>query len=702
MKSKRLKITAIVLIVAMLLSLPAAAATIPAAPNVGILNLLGDINGDGKVDIFDCLEILKNIIKMPPKDAKRDPGKTHPQVAALNVYINTHVKTHVCPKTGEDKCPTPNACHNDKDDCVANRCPNIETSCHRYPKELCDELWASIEFDNECPFAKEDCLHSRAEMLKYSDMYTDAFAELTAAKAIIALMLCQDCGGPYDEVAEHLQEQLDQAENEIQRLEDEIADHTCEVRDCEREHCETGKCRIPCELAHCTPACDVSNTNSYKGEPFAYSNLPVDPEPLPDGQSRPTLDRVTTINMNASTRDNSHTGTGRARFEDKNGNAVGSTGAGTVYRLRIRRGGHFIIGGQWTTGGQIYIDARQPNEDAHAGTDWDINYLICNCPGATKTNPGCARPTKPQLQAPGYNGHWVEIDDPDPFETGTIIVPARYRVHEPVTIYFRNLANMAMFPVALTSNEHGPAIFDRRSSEVKIVLVDGSNTTISDTAGVVYPPVIREPDEDASPGSNPNIEPNGTVYIRSDLTITGHGNLTVNGNYRHGLVSRDNITINGGSIRINTDRGSIINIPVYNKDTGEYEPAEEDTDTSEAGNAIHGRDSVTINAGEFMINAGNAGIRSDNIMNTRKSSNNRFNKEFDSGFIYIKSGRFHYIHAPNGSAIRSAVPEYTKGSSFTAGPGGGTKIENRVIFDFILERKGRDPEEEDPDLPDPE
>jgi hypothetical protein len=289
-----------------------------------------------------------------------------------------------------------------------------------------------------------------------------------------------------------------------------------------------------------------------------------------------------------------------------------------------------------------------------------------------------------------------------------IWVPSRHRIHEPVRIVFNgsgtNVTN-------LTSPE-GPAIFDRRSGDndrhtggnnrvgptgnsenvdgVLIVLQDNSTTTLRDTRGVAYP-IIERVDVYGEPD---NIVPNATVFIRNNLTIRGRGELNVFGHFRHGISTRDDLIINGGTFLIETGGSAAPNV-------GGPTPMEDEdgntimVNTNEEGNALLGRDSVTITAGVFRLRAGNSGVRANNILTLRSTTtaSQRFNRQFDSGFINITGGRFREIYAPNGSAFRAMVPETGHN-----GAGGGMRIASvrlgndfnhiPVQFDHIVDRQG--------------
>ena len=72
-------------------------------------------------------------------------------------------------------------------------------------------------------------------------------------------------------------------------------------------------------------------------------------------------------------------------------------------------------------------------------------------------------------------------------------------------------------------------------------------------------------------------------YSKDDLTISGNGTLTVNGNYNNGIVSKDDLKITGGNITVTA-----------------------------VNNGIKGKDSVRIKDGNIKVTAGGDGIKTDN------------------------------------------------------------------------------------------
>ena len=80
-----------------------------------------------------------------------------------------------------------------------------------------------------------------------------------------------------------------------------------------------------------------------------------------------------------------------------------------------------------------------------------------------------------------------------------------------------------------------------------------------------------------------NEDTDGVIFSKSDLTITGTGKLDIKAEYRHGIVSKDDLRIKSGTINIEAARNGII-----------------------------GKDCVEIFDGELTIKAGNDGIKTTN------------------------------------------------------------------------------------------
>ena len=135
------------------------------------------------------------------------------------------------------------------------------------------------------------------------------------------------------------------------------------------------------------------------------------------------------------------------------------------------------------------------------------------------------------------------------------------------------------------TNQTGPCIFVKQADKCFITLAEGTTNTLTDGASCAL-----EDGED---------EPNAALFSKEDLTINGTGALSIAANYRHGIKSKDDLVITGGTITIN---------------------AVED--------ALNGKDCVKICGGTFTLNAGEDGIQASNDTDAGR------------GFVAIDSGTF--------------------------------------------------------------
>lgn len=89
------------------------------------------------------------------------------------------------------------------------------------------------------------------------------------------------------------------------------------------------------------------------------------------------------------------------------------------------------------------------------------------------------------------------------------------------------------------------------------------------------------------------------IFSKDDLTLNGKGTLTINSEYGHGIVSKDDLKLVGGTCNITAKN-----------------------------HALSGKDSVRIAAGTYNLTSGKDGIHSENADDDEK------------GFVYIASGDF--------------------------------------------------------------
>lgn len=122
----------------------------------------------------------------------------------------------------------------------------------------------------------------------------------------------------------------------------------------------------------------------------------------------------------------------------------------------------------------------------------------------------------------------------------------------------------------------------------------------------------------------------GAVYSKEDLTVNGQGTLTVVSPAGHGIVSKDELVIAGGSIMIQAGQ-----------------------------HGLTGKDCISIAAGDLIVHAGEDGLHAKNDGDT------------DKGFLYVGGGSLTVEAGQDALSATGAVQ--LAGGSFHLTAGGGSE-----------------------------
>jgi hypothetical protein len=163
-----------------------------------------------------------------------------------------------------------------------------------------------------------------------------------------------------------------------------------------------------------------------------------------------------------------------------------------------------------------------------------------------------------------------------------------------------------------------------KAKEVVIVLADGSQNTVTDSANYVF----------ETQGTD---EPNAAIFSKADLHISGSGSLTVNAKYNDGISSKDGLIISGGTFTINA-----------------------------VDDGIRGKDYLLIKDGAFTLNTQGDGLKSDN------------ETDASMGYVSIEKGTFQITSG--GDAITAVTDVLIQSGTFNLVAGGGSsKSKNNDI-----------------------
>ena len=170
--------------------------------------------------------------------------------------------------------------------------------------------------------------------------------------------------------------------------------------------------------------------------------------------------------------------------------------------------------------------------------------------------------------------------------------------------------------VNLTSKTSAP-IYVKSAKNTIIELAEGTQNIITDSDSYV----LEDPSSD---------EPNAAIFSKDDLKIKGTGSLTVNANYHHGIVSKDDLEIKNGVITVNA-----------------------------TADGIKGKDSVVIEGGTLTIVAGGDGIQASNTTDTTK------------GYVTIEDGIIDITATLDG--IQAETDFVINNGTLTLHTGGGSE-----------------------------
>ena len=162
------------------------------------------------------------------------------------------------------------------------------------------------------------------------------------------------------------------------------------------------------------------------------------------------------------------------------------------------------------------------------------------------------------------------------------------------------------------------AVYVKSAEKVFVTLAEGSQNT------------LRNTDEYVAIDDN-NID--AVIFAKSDLTLNGTGSLMIVSAEGHGIVSKDDLKITGGTY-----------------------------DITAAGHALSGKDSVRIADGTFILTAEKDGIHAENADDEEK------------GYIYIADGDFTITSDGDGMDASNIVQIEDGTFDITAGGGAANSL----------------------------
>lgn len=168
---------------------------------------------------------------------------------------------------------------------------------------------------------------------------------------------------------------------------------------------------------------------------------------------------------------------------------------------------------------------------------------------------------------------------------------------------------------ASITKEGSAALYIINADKVFVTTVKGTENTLSSTG------------EFASSDDETNVD--GAIFSKSDITFNGSGTLNVKCESKHGIVTKDDLKITGGTYNITS-----------------------------ASQGLSGKDSVRIAGGNITVTSGTDGIHSENTDDTEK------------GYVYISGGTLNITSGKD--CIDASGTVDIKDGAFTFKAGGGS------------------------------
>ena len=264
-----------------------------------------------------------------------------------------------------------------------------------------------------------------------------------------------------------------------------------------------------------------------------------------------------------------------------------------------------------------------------------LTFLITGCQGESASTPSTTESTTAGTEAspsievselftdrdlqPQYAGTAVELSDasgPVTIRQEGVYVLSGCLTDGSVTVETDKQSKVQLVLDGVTIHcEQSAAIYVKQADKVFITLAPDSVNFLS--CGESYLAI----DEN-------NID--SVIFSKEDLCLNGTGTLTINSPAGHGIVSKDDLRITGGSYSI-----------------------------SAAGHGMTGKDAVSIANGSFAIEAGGDGIHAEN------------EEDLTLGNLYIGDGT--YQLTCTGDGISSSAALHMDAGNFTICSGGGSE-----------------------------
>lgn len=233
--------------------------------------------------------------------------------------------------------------------------------------------------------------------------------------------------------------------------------------------------------------------------------------------------------------------------------------------------------------------------------------------------------------------HKIDVSDGDVSITdeGTYILSGDMKTGKVVVNAPNKKVQIVLAGCSIISEDSCPFIIEE-ADKVFLTLADGSVNTVADAAS--YDETIGDSTVD------------GAIFSKADLTINGSGTLEVTGTYKHGIVSKDDITITGGNINVTSVKSGIVGKDCVQIGGGKINVSAGTHAISSTNEEDKSRGYVYIYSGDISLDAGKKGIKamSGLIIDGGSIHVDRSYEGLESAIIKINGGNIDIVSSDDG------------------------------------------------------
>lgn len=176
---------------------------------------------------------------------------------------------------------------------------------------------------------------------------------------------------------------------------------------------------------------------------------------------------------------------------------------------------------------QVEVDTEFSVRDLEVGYD-ESTAVSITLDGKTAEVPGNGATYKDGVVSISDEGTYVLAGT---LEDGQIVIDAEDT----------DKIQLVFCGVNITCSNNAP-VYVKNADKVFITLEEGTENTLVDGAEYIQ---------------NDENSVDGVIFSKGDLTINGEGTLNITGNYKHGIVSKDDVIITGGTLNITAIKDAI-------------------------------------------------------------------------------------------------------------------------------------------------